>query len=222
MAKRFILVLILLNILIHSFGDINNDLINAAKGGDIELVKEIIKQGADVNAKNIKGDTSLIYASMNGHEEIVKYLIYKNADVNVKNNLGLTPIIIGSWNAHIEIVEILIEAKANINEKDFDLLNPESIEKSIIFDSDFSSQELSDELAYLLQDSNFHIPGRQLKIDKKKKKKKKDVQEVAVDEFVKFNGFAELKDDKEDIGIYITIQQVSDNVSKVIIKCDPE
>jgi len=104
------------------------------------------------------------------------------------------------------------------SEKDFDLMNPESIEKSVILDSDLPSHELSDELTYLLQDSNFFIPGRQLKVDKKKKKKKKDVQEVAVDEFVKFIGFAELKDDKEDIGIYITIQRVSDKVSKVILK----
>ena len=105
-----------------------------------------------------------------------------------------------------------------ISEKEFDLLNPESIEKSVIIDSDLPSYQLTDELTYILQDNNFFILGKQLKAEKKKKKKKKEIQEVGADEFIKFNGFAELKDDKEDIGLYITIQRISDQASKVFFK----
>ncbi|MFX1500377.1 MAG: TIR domain-containing protein [Promethearchaeota archaeon] len=102
-----------------------------------------------------------------------------------------------------------------INEKEFDIRNPESIEKSVILDSDLPSHELADELTYILQDSNFSIPGKQLKA---KKKKKSEIQEVSEEEFIKFNSFAELKDDKEDIGLYITIQRVSDKASKIFLK----
>ncbi|MFX1311061.1 MAG: TIR domain-containing protein [Promethearchaeota archaeon] len=102
-----------------------------------------------------------------------------------------------------------------INEIEFDKMNPESIEKSVILDSDIPSHELADELAYIIQDSNFFILKKQLKAEKKKKK---EVQEVSEEEFIKFNGFAELKDDKEDIGLYITIQRVSDKVSKIFLK----
>ncbi len=105
-----------------------------------------------------------------------------------------------------------------VNEKEFELMNPEIIEKSVIFDSDLSSQYLADEMTYILQDSNFSVPGKQLKVDKKKKKKKKSIEVVSNDEFIKLYGFSELKDDKEDVGLYITIQHISDRASKVILK----
>ncbi|MFX0138230.1 MAG: TIR domain-containing protein, partial [Candidatus Hodarchaeota archaeon] len=105
-----------------------------------------------------------------------------------------------------------------INEKEFELMNPETIEKSVIFDSDIPSHELSDELTYILQDSNLFVPGKQLKVAKKKKQKKKSAQEVSADEFIKFSGFSELKDDKEDVGLFITIQKVTDRASKVFLK----
>ena len=106
-----------------------------------------------------------------------------------------------------------------VTEKDFETMNPKSIEKSVIFDSDLSSHALEDELTYVLQDSNFFVPGKQLKVDKKKKKKKKkSFPEVSDDEFIKFNGYSELKDDKEDVGLFITIQKVTDRASKVFLK----
>ena len=50
------------------------ELIDAAKGGDIAKVKEPIKAGVDVNAKSNGGWTALMHAAEEGNTEIVKLL----------------------------------------------------------------------------------------------------------------------------------------------------
>jgi len=49
-------------------------------------VRQLIKQGADVNVKSNRGDATLIKAAKYGHTDIVKLLIQAGADVNAKNN----------------------------------------------------------------------------------------------------------------------------------------
>lgn len=48
---------------------LNSELIRASKEGDINIVKQLIDEGADVNYSNIHGDTSLYDASRGGHLE---------------------------------------------------------------------------------------------------------------------------------------------------------
>ncbi|MCJ7665283.1 MAG: ankyrin repeat domain-containing protein, partial [Actinobacteria bacterium] len=66
------------------------DLFEACEKGNLEDVKRLLKQSADVNVKNIDGWTALMYAAYNGQTEIAEMLIYNGADVNVKNNDGWT------------------------------------------------------------------------------------------------------------------------------------
>ena len=47
----------------------------------IEIVKHLVENGADVNAKDENKATALTEASKNGHLEIVKYLSENGADV---------------------------------------------------------------------------------------------------------------------------------------------
>ena len=65
----------------------NNKLIQSSKFGNKETVEKLLKEGADVNAKNSDGYTALILASRNGHTEIVELLLEKGADVNAKDNV---------------------------------------------------------------------------------------------------------------------------------------
>ena len=46
----------------------------AEEKGHDEIVKVLIKAGADVNVKNDDGDTALMRAEEKGHDEIVKIL----------------------------------------------------------------------------------------------------------------------------------------------------
>ena len=65
---------------------------DAAEDGNIEVVKQHLAAGTDVNAKNDSGVTPLHRAAYYGHKEIVVLLIAKGADVNVKNDVGYTPL----------------------------------------------------------------------------------------------------------------------------------
>lgn len=56
-----------------------SDLIQACRNGDLEKVKELVKNGVDVNVKNFKGKTALHRAARYGYSEIVKYLKSKGA-----------------------------------------------------------------------------------------------------------------------------------------------
>ena len=66
---------------------------DAADSGNIEVVKQHLAAGTDVNAKDDSfGGTPLHYAAMEGHMEIVELLITKGADVNAKDDGGATPL----------------------------------------------------------------------------------------------------------------------------------
>ncbi len=71
-------------------------LLEVAKKGNIEEVKQHIAAGTDVNAKDKHGYTPLHNAAGNGlrksHKETVELLIAKGADVNAKNDSGWTPL----------------------------------------------------------------------------------------------------------------------------------
>ena len=103
-----------------------------------------------------------------------------------------------------------------ITEQDFEELNFDTKEKSIVFDSDIPSKELGKNIALILQDNNFFVPGLQNLGDSKKKKDK--IQVTNTQELNQFNCFAELKDDSEDISLSVRIQKISENLTKVFIK----
>jgi ankyrin repeat protein len=64
----------------------------AAAVGNIEVVKQHLAAGVDVNAKGYRGFTPLHYEARNGHKEIAELLIAKGANVNVKDDAGETPL----------------------------------------------------------------------------------------------------------------------------------
>ena len=91
-------------------------LLDAAKKGNIEAVKQAIDDGADLNTKGRYGATPLQDAAFRGHQEIVELLIVEGA--NVKSENGVTPLHTAALNGHKEVVELLIAAGADVNAKD--------------------------------------------------------------------------------------------------------
>ena len=92
----------------------NKDLLSAAKQENLELVKEAIAEGADVNAK-INNSTALHIISQSGNTEIAKVLIDNKADVNIKVKTGITPLMVASYYGNRDIVKLLLDNGANAN-----------------------------------------------------------------------------------------------------------
>jgi len=68
--------------------DLNQVLIEAAKDGNMLVLKAALEKGADVNAKNGSGMTALMYAQQKGYAEIVNFLKEKGAikiEINYKD-----------------------------------------------------------------------------------------------------------------------------------------
>jgi ankyrin repeat protein len=64
----------------------------AAENGRRSMVLALLKSGADINAKNDEGETSLHLAVRRGDSGMVELLIANHADVNAKTETGLTPL----------------------------------------------------------------------------------------------------------------------------------
>ena len=95
--------------------------------GDSEMVKMILKLGADVSPIDPSFWTPLHFAASKGHSMIVKYLLEAGAEVDAKNNVSYTPLHLGAKNGHLSIVKLLIQHGASLNPKDFrgkDMVTP--------------------------------------------------------------------------------------------------
>ena len=61
---------------------LEEELIEAAKNGNVEDVEDIINEGANIEHFDEIGNTALMYAAIYGHLEVVKLLIIAGADIN--------------------------------------------------------------------------------------------------------------------------------------------
>jgi len=89
----------------------------AAAAGHLEIVKLLVKSGANVNSTTKTNSTPLRAACFDGHFEIVKYLVEHNADIEVANRHGHTCLMIACYKGHYKIARYLIDIGADVNRK---------------------------------------------------------------------------------------------------------
>src|SRR5262245_33884249 len=92
-------------------------LIDAAKNVDRDVVRSLLKQGANVNATETDGTTALHWASYRDDLESADLLLRAGANVNARNDLGATPLWAASQNGSEPMVRRLLAAGANPNAK---------------------------------------------------------------------------------------------------------
>lgn len=83
---------------------LNQQLFKAVYANDIEGVKQAIQEGANVNAGDDEGTTSLHWVAFTGYTEIAKLLIEKGALVNIEDEYGWTPL---QWAKSINVETLL-------------------------------------------------------------------------------------------------------------------
>ena len=66
-------------------GDVNDDLLDAARKGDLAAVRTLCEKGAAIETKTPYGQTPLYVAAMNGHTDVVRFLVEKGANTAVKD-----------------------------------------------------------------------------------------------------------------------------------------
>ena len=64
-------------------------LMQASYWGNVEAVRMLISNGADVNHENKNGVTALMLASAEGHVEVVKLLLQSGANTRINEALDL-------------------------------------------------------------------------------------------------------------------------------------
>lgn len=91
-------------------------LIEATNNGYSDIVKMLIKAGADPNLSGNDGKTPLMYAALRGHEDIINALISSGADPNKLSSEGKTALVFAIEGGHQTVVPLLeIDNKSNLN-----------------------------------------------------------------------------------------------------------
>ena len=89
---------------------------DAAARGDVETVRSLVRQGADVNAAQGDGMTALHWAAEEGSLELAEVLIHAGARVDARTRLGsYTPLHLASQWGHVAVVKALLAAGADAN-----------------------------------------------------------------------------------------------------------
>ena len=136
----------------------SSPLVNASMSGNIDVVRDLIEKGADINGRDEQGNFPLYAAVVGDHADVVELLIKKGANVNQSRAGNVLPIIERNTTAlhaasivgNQAVVELLISAGADVNA--FADLNEEN-EKRIknMLENPQTSRLLKPETLNLLQ-----------------------------------------------------------------------
>ncbi|XP_043674739.1 protein fem-1 homolog B-like isoform X1 [Vespula pensylvanica] len=89
----------------------------AAGAGHLNVVKTLVKAGADVNHPTKTNSTPLRAACFDGRLDIVKYLIDHGANIHISNKFNNTCLMIAAYKGHLDVVNFLLKNNADPNEK---------------------------------------------------------------------------------------------------------
>ena len=85
------------------------ELWRVAESGDVDELRRVFANGAQVNARNKHGVTALMRAAYYGHARMVRALLDRGADPNLARNDKFTALALAAFFGHTETIKILIE-----------------------------------------------------------------------------------------------------------------
>lgn len=87
----------------------------AIKEGDVCTVRDLLRIGADVNARDRYGQTGLMLAAHAGHHDVIETLLAHGATLNVTAKFGLSALMLAVIAGHTEIARLLARAGSNLS-----------------------------------------------------------------------------------------------------------
>jgi len=100
-------------------GDGSTALHWAAYHADAEMVRMLLKAGADVKAKTrIANMTPLFLAAQVGSAEVVKLLLENGSDANAKSDIGTTPLMLAASSGQTDTIQALLDHNVDVNAAD--------------------------------------------------------------------------------------------------------
>jgi ankyrin repeat protein len=92
----------------------------ACSRGMKDFARQLLDQGADVNARTRYGDTALHSACTQTDITVVRWLLDKHSDVNARDKEGMTPLFIAVGCRHTAEARLLLEHGADPLARDND------------------------------------------------------------------------------------------------------
>ena len=96
-----------------------NKIVRACKDGQVDLLRQLIEAGENMNQTDRSGYTGLHWAAFNGHQNCVTLLLHNDViqrlDINAKDSKGGTPIMKAAVKGNSAIVKMLIDKGALVS-----------------------------------------------------------------------------------------------------------
>lgn len=92
-------------------------LMAASEAGNVDIVKLLLAEGADINARNLSGRTSLMLAAERGQSQVAKLLIERGANVLSTDNGDMTPLKLAAKRGDSETVRVIRTAEAKAKQE---------------------------------------------------------------------------------------------------------
>ncbi|XP_013788566.1 protein fem-1 homolog B-like [Limulus polyphemus] len=85
----------------------------AAGAGFLNVVKTLVKHGANVNHPTRTNSTPLRAACFDGRLDIVRFLVENSADIHIANKYNNTCLMIAAYKGHLDVVSYLLKKGAD-------------------------------------------------------------------------------------------------------------
>ncbi len=93
---------------------LDQELIKASAGGDVARIKQLVKDGARVNATDAWGNTALLVSAREGEMDSARLLLRSGADVEGRGG-AMTPLGAAALRGHAHMARLLLRAGADLN-----------------------------------------------------------------------------------------------------------
>lgn len=98
---------------VSRFTNRDEALLRAVDRGDLHRVKQLVAEGADVNAVRESHRVPLVGAAVKGHVEVAKFLLEHGADVNGGPESYGGPLMLACTMGNVEVVKLLLRHGAD-------------------------------------------------------------------------------------------------------------